>query len=115
MHTNTYQTTTKIDASISPVCLQYGQHTEVMRHALVDCQSVGPFWINILGFISGQVDPMSDADAMLLLCLPTDMHIHRPIKPMVLVFAYGLWVVHCARIRHIHTNASSSVRSFTAE
>jgi hypothetical protein len=30
---------------------------------------------------------------------------------VLLALAYGLWVVHCARIRHIYTGASSLAHS----
>jgi hypothetical protein len=58
---------------------------------------------------------MPDADAILQLCLPTDMHTHRPTKPVLLALACGLWVVHRACIRRIYTDALPSVHSLTAE
>jgi hypothetical protein len=114
---NAYWTAAKLATftSVSPVCPQYGQHTETMAHALIDCQSVRPFWANVLSFISGQVDPMPDADAILQPRLPTDMHTHRSTKPVLLALACDLWVVHRTRIRRIYTDASSSVHFLTAE
>jgi hypothetical protein len=65
IHANAYWTAEKLATftSVSPVCPQCDQHTETTVHALIDCQSVRLFWVNVLSFISGQVDPMSDADA----------------------------------------------------
>jgi hypothetical protein len=76
IHANACWTAAKLAAftSISPVCLQCGQHTEIMIHALIDCQSGRPFWANVLNFISGQADPIPDVDALLQLRLPTDTH-----------------------------------------
>jgi hypothetical protein len=90
IHANTYWTAAKLAAftSVSPVCLQCGQHTEIMAHALIDCQSVRPFWANVLSFISGQVDPMPDVDAILQPRLPTDMHTHS-LYVMVYFFSCG--------------------------
>jgi hypothetical protein len=59
-------------------------------HALIDCQSVRPFWVNVLKFISGQVDLTLDADAILQLRWPTDLHTHRSTKPPRLALACGL-------------------------
>jgi hypothetical protein len=117
IHANAYWIAAKLAVftSVSPVCPQCGQHTETMIHALIDCQSVRPFWVNVLSFISGQVDPMPDADAILQLRLLTDTHTHRSTKPVLLALACGLWVVHRARIRRIYTDASPSVHSLTAE
>jgi hypothetical protein len=68
IYTNAYWTAAKLVAftPVSPVCPQCGQHTETMAHALIDCQSVRPFWVNVLSIISDQVDPISDADTILL-------------------------------------------------
>jgi hypothetical protein len=117
MHANAYWTAAKLAAftSVLPVCPQCGQHTETMAHALIDCQSVRPFWVNVLSFISGQAEPMPDADAILQLRLPTNTHTHRSTKPVLLALACGLWVVHRARIRRIYTDASPSVHFLTAE
>jgi hypothetical protein len=67
IHANAYWTAAKLATftSVSPVCPQCGQHTETMAHALIDCQLVRPFWANVLSFISGQVDPIPDVDAIL--------------------------------------------------
>jgi hypothetical protein len=67
IHANAYWTAAKLAAftSVLPVCLQYNQHTETMAHALIDCQSVRPFLVNVLSFISGQVDQTPDTDAIL--------------------------------------------------
>jgi hypothetical protein len=102
-------------AFVSPVCPQCSQHIETIVYSLIDCQSVRPFWVNVLGFISGQVDPIPDVDTILQLRLPTDMHTHRSTKPVLLALACGLWVVHHARICRIYTDASPSVHSLTVE
>jgi hypothetical protein len=117
IHANAYWTAAKLATftSVSPVCPQCGQHTETMIHALIDCQSVRPFWVNVLSFISGQVDPMPDVDAILQFCLSTDIHTHRSTKPVLLALACGLRIVHRAHIRRIRTDASPSVHSLTAE
>jgi hypothetical protein len=85
IHANTYWTAAKLATftSVSPVCPRCGQHTETMAHALIDCQSVRPFWVNVLSFISGQIDPIPDVDAILLLssCF---WHLH---------VAYGLYIM----------------------
>jgi hypothetical protein len=49
IHVNTYGMTVKLAAStsISPVCSQCSQHTETMIHALIDCQPIGLYWINV--------------------------------------------------------------------
>jgi hypothetical protein len=75
----------------------------------------GPFWASMLGFISGQADSIPDADAILQLHLPTDMHIHQSTKLVFLVFARGLWVVHRTYIHRIYTGVSPSVHFLTAE
>jgi hypothetical protein len=82
IHANAYWTAAKLAVfiSVSPVCPQCGQHTETMVHALIDCQSVRPFWANVLRFILDQADPMSDTDAILQLRLPTDTHTYRSTK-----------------------------------
>jgi hypothetical protein len=117
IHVNAYWSAAKLAAftSVSPVCPQYSQHTETMIHALIDCQSVRPFWVNVLSFISGQVDPMPDVDAILQLRLPTNMHTHRSTKPVLSALTCGLWVVYHACIRRIYTDASPLVHSLTAE
>jgi hypothetical protein len=117
IHANAYWTAAKLAAFtiVSPVCPQCGQHTVTMAHALIDCQSVRPFWVNMLGFMSGQVSLMPDADIILQVRLLINMHTHRSTKPVLLALACGLWVVHCARIRRIYTDASPSVHSLTAE
>jgi hypothetical protein len=114
---NAYWSAAKLAAftSVSPVCPQYSQHTETMIHALIDCQSVRPFWVNVFSFISGQVNPIPDVDAILQLCLPTDMYTHRSTKPVLLALACGLWVVHRACIRRIYTDALPSAHSLTTE
>jgi hypothetical protein len=101
--------------AVLPVCSQRSQRTETTVHALIDCQSVRPFWGNIFRLISGQVDPMPDVDAILQLHLPTDMHIHRFTKLILLAFTCGLWVVYCARIRRIYTDVSPLVHSLIVE
>jgi hypothetical protein len=75
---------------VSSVYLRCGQHTETMVHAMIDCQSVRPSWVNVLSFISDQVDPMPDADAILQLRLPIDMHTHLSTKPVPLVLTCSL-------------------------
>jgi hypothetical protein len=61
-----------------------------MAHALIDCQLVGQFWVNMLRFISSQVNPMPDADIILQLRLPTDIHIHLSTKSVILALVCGL-------------------------
>jgi hypothetical protein len=56
---------------------------------------------------------MPNVDAILQLRLPTNMHTHQSIKPMLLALACGLWVIHCARIRRIYTDTLPSVHSLT--
>jgi hypothetical protein len=86
-----------------------------MVHALIDCQLVRPFWVNVFSFISGQADPMLDVDAILQLRLPTGMLTHRSTKSVLLALAYDLLAVHHARICRIYTDASPSVHSLTTE
>jgi hypothetical protein len=92
IHANAYWTAAKLVTftSVSPVCPQYGQHTETVVHALIDCQSVRLFWVNVLNFILDQADPMSDVDAILQFRLPTNMHTHGSTKLVLLVHVYGL-------------------------
>jgi hypothetical protein len=117
IHANAYWTATKLATftSVSLVCPQCGQHTERMVCALIDCQSVRLFWANMLSFISDQVDPIPDVDAILQFRLLTNLHTRRSTKPVLLALACGLWVVHRARIHRIYTDASPSVHSLTAE
>jgi hypothetical protein len=117
IHANAYWTAAKLATftSVSLVCPQYSQHTETMVHTLIECQSVRPFWVNVLSFISGQVDLAPDVDAILQLRSPTDMHTHRSTKPVLLALASGLWMIRHARIRRIYTDASPSVHSLTAK
>jgi hypothetical protein len=114
---NTYWTTAKliIFASVSPICPRCGQNTETIVRALIDCQSVRPFCVNVPSFISDQVDPMPDVDVMFHHRLSADIHTHRSTKPVLLTLACGLWVVHCARIRRIYTDTSPSVHSLMTE
>jgi hypothetical protein len=60
-----------------------------MKHALIDCQSVGPFWVHVLTN-SHQVDPIPDVDTMLRFHSPTDMHTHQTTSP------YSYWPLHVA-------------------
>jgi hypothetical protein len=116
IHTNAYWTAAKLAAftSVSPIRPQCGQHTETMIHALIDCQSVGLPLIHVLSSISGQASLVPDAGVVLQLRLLTNMHIRRSTKPVLLVLACGLWVVHHARILRIYTDASLLVHSLTA-
>jgi hypothetical protein len=118
IHANAYWEAAKLAAftSISPVCPQCGQHIETMAHALIDCQSVRPFWVNVLSFISDQVDPIPDVDAILLwFRLSTNMHTHQSTKPVLLALACGLWVIRRVCIRCSYTDTSPSVHSSTSE
>jgi hypothetical protein len=124
---------TKKLAYASLACLQCGQSTEAMVHALINyqsvgssttldriyclvcfCQSVGPFWVNVLRFISDQVDLVPDADAILQLRLPADTHICQSTIPVPLTSACSLWA-HYACIRCIYAEVSLLIHSFMAE
>jgi hypothetical protein len=78
IHANAYWAAAKLSdfASVLLVCPQCGQHTETMIHALIDCQSIRPFWVNVLSFTSGQASLVPDADALLQLRLPINMNVH---------------------------------------
>jgi hypothetical protein len=63
-HMNTCWTAAKLDNITITllVCSQYGQYTETMRHVLVDCQVVGPFWIDTTFQLSAILEEVYNFD-----------------------------------------------------
>jgi hypothetical protein len=97
---------------ISSVCPQCDQHTKTIVHALIDCQSVGPSWVNVLRFISGQVSPMSDADAISQLRFPIDTRTYQSTKPVLSIFACGLCSTSYSHLSYLRRCTTVDTHSY---